>query len=126
AVAPSPPMLELMPTYVRPSLRFARKYVNTSGVAPLPAMIRSGMACASAPNTISGRLWQTIVRPHVGAGGWQFSSDPSRARTVTGRKLPSLFGTPGSSASLIGYMLYDRVMLNVTFTAAGTSGDEPS
>ena len=73
------------------------------------AITWSGIACARAPWTTAGSHWPTICRPATGAGGWQLRIDPTGAVMVTGRKLPSLFGTSGARAHLIPYVEYASV-----------------
>jgi hypothetical protein len=96
-----------------------------SGVEPEPATTRVGIASASAPKIISGRLWAIMARPHVGAGGRQLKTLPSGAVTRIGARHPALFGTAGSKATLMAYVVYAMVNGNVMLTASSTSPLEP-
>jgi hypothetical protein len=48
--------------------------------------------------TADGRKWPTRWRPATADGYWAFRMQPSGATTLTGRKLPALFGTSGEIA----------------------------
>ena len=73
------------------------------------AMARSGSTGLSAASTMPARKWPNRWRAAVGAGCRQLSTLPSGARTVTARKLPSLFGTSGASATLRPNVVYASV-----------------
>ena len=73
------------------------------------AMARSGNTGLSAASTIPARKWPNKCRAAVGAGCRQLSTLPLGACTVTARKLPSLFGTSGASATLRPNVVYASV-----------------
>ena len=61
-------------------------------------MTRSGMISLKAPRTACGRKWPTMWRAATAAGNRGLRMLPSGAMVLTGRKLPSLWGTSGQMA----------------------------
>ena len=67
-------------------MRFHRHEVPSAGT-------REGAACRNAPNTTSGSICPITWREATGAGFAAFRMQPSGADTVSGARLPALFGT---------------------------------